>query len=102
MLSAVANPYAQEAAAWVATQIERLRSLAYHDLAARRNQPEHRPMETADGKPLILETQVLWDDRDQRNLRVLVDVWDPAKRGFSGSIARGDFIRAPDESFVGE
>jgi len=101
MLSTVANPHAQEAAKWVATEIERLRNLSYDDLAGRRNQPEHRPMETADGKPLILETQVFWDDREQRNLRVIVDVWDPAKRVSLGSIAKGDFIRAPDGSFVG-
>jgi len=59
-------------------------------------------METADGKSFILETQVVWDDREQWNLRVLVDVWDPAKRVSLGPIAKGDFIRAPDGSFVGE
>jgi hypothetical protein len=59
-------------------------------------------METTDGKSLVLETQVFWDDREQRNLRVLVDVWDPAKRVSFGSIASRDFIRAPDGRFVGE
>jgi len=59
-------------------------------------------MMTADGKPLILETQVFWDDREKRNLRVIVDVWDPAKRVSFGSIAKDDFIRAPDGSFIDE
>jgi hypothetical protein len=58
-------------------------------------------MVTAAGKPLMLETQVFWDDREKTNLRVMVDVWDPAKRVSIG-IAKDDFIRAPDGSFVGE
>jgi len=44
----------------------------------------------------------LWDDRERTNLRVIVDVWDPAKRVSIGSIASDDFIVAPDGSFVGE
>jgi hypothetical protein len=59
-------------------------------------------MLTAARKPLMLETQVFWDDREKTNLRVIVDVWDPAKRVSIGSIAKDDFIRAPDGSFVGE
>jgi hypothetical protein len=102
MVRAVANPHADEAAGWVATEIVRLRNLSFDDLVRREHQPEHRPMETADGKPLILETQVFWDDRELRNLRVLVDVWDPAKRVSFVSIATDDFIRAPDGSFIGE
>jgi hypothetical protein len=102
MLSAVAITYAQEAAKWVSAEIERLRTLSYDDLVRRVDQTEHRTMESADGKPLILETQVFWDDREQRNVRVIVDVWDPAKRVSFGSIAKDDFIRAPDGSFLGE
>jgi hypothetical protein len=49
----------------------------------------------------MLETQVFWDDREQRNLRVMVDVWDTSKR-ISRSIVIDDFIRAPDGSFIGE
>jgi hypothetical protein len=91
-----------EAAAWVAGEIERLRALDYDALLALADGgAEHRPMETADGKALVLETQVFWDDRERRNLRVFVDVWDPSKR-VSGSVAKDDFIRAPDGSFVGE
>jgi len=50
----------------------------------------------------MLETQVFWDDREKTNLRVMVDAWDPARRISIGSIAKDDFIRAPDGSFVGE
>jgi hypothetical protein len=97
----VTQPYEQEAAAWVETEIERLRDITYQDLLALEGQREHRPMETADGKTLGLETQIFWDDRERRNLRVMVDVWDPSKRT-SRSIVKDDFIRAPDGSFVGE
>jgi hypothetical protein len=97
----VTHPHEDEAAAWVATEIKRLRTLSYDDLLLLRNQPEHRPMKTADGKTLGLEIQVVWDNhREQRNLRVMVDVWDPSKR-ISRSIVKDDFIRAPDGSFVG-
>jgi hypothetical protein len=95
------HPHEQEAAAWVETEIERLRSLTYADLRAMEGQREHRSMETADGKALVLEMQVFWDDREGQNLRVMVDVWDPSKR-ISKGIAPSDFIRAPDGSFVGE
>ncbi len=64
--------------------------------------PVHRSFETPAGQPLILESQILWDDRREGNLRVIVDVWDPAKRVSFGSLAKDDFIRAPDGSFVGE
>jgi hypothetical protein len=98
----MANANAPEAAEWVAREIERLRGLSYEDLAMLESQPEHRPVLTAAGTPLMLETQVFWDDREKTNLRVMVDVWDPAKRVSIGSIARDDFIRAPDGSYVGE
>jgi hypothetical protein len=93
----VAHRYEQEAAAWVATEIARLRNLSYGDLLALKSQPaEHWPMETADGKTLGMETQIFWDDGKRQNLRVIVDVWD------SRRIAGNSFIRAPDGSFVGE
>jgi hypothetical protein len=91
-----------EARAWVATEILKLRDLSYGELAAREGDAEHRQMSRAGGKPLILETQIFWDDADEKNLRVVVDVWDPARRISFGSIARDDFIRAPDGSFIGE
>jgi hypothetical protein len=97
----VTHAYEQEAAAWVAIEIERLRSLSYDDLLALESQREDWTMETADGRTLGLETQILWDDRQRQNLRIMVDVWDPSKR-ISRSIVKDDFIRAPDGSFVGE
>jgi hypothetical protein len=91
-----------EAAEWVAREIERLRALSFEELTALVSKPEHRPTRTAAGELLMLETQVFWDDRGKTNLRVIVDVWDPARRVSFGSIASDDFIRAPDGSFLGE
>ena len=98
----MSHPNEIEAAQWVAAEISRLRSISYADLVREESQPEHRQMMTVDGKPLILETQIFWDDTEKRNLRVIVDVRDPAKRVSFGSIAKEDFIRAPDGSFIGE
>jgi hypothetical protein len=97
----MANPEARAASEWVTSEIQRLRGLSFDELATMESNAEHRPMVTAAGRPLMLETEVFWDDREKTNLRVMVDVWDPAKR-VSGSIAKDDFIRAPDGSFVGE
>jgi hypothetical protein len=98
----MANPDGPEAAEWVAREIERLRGLSFDDLARLEGEPEHRPLFTRAGTALMLETQVFWDDREKMNLRVIVDVWNPARRVSIGSIAKDDFIRAPDGSFVGE
>jgi hypothetical protein len=98
----MANPDAGEAAEWVAREIERLRGLSFEELETLEGRPEHRSMLTAAGKPLMLERQVFWDDDEKTNLRVMVDAWDSAKRISIGSIAKDDFIRAPDGSFVGE
>jgi hypothetical protein len=89
----------QEAAAWVSTEIQRLRTLSYEDLAAQEGLREHRPMETAEQKALVMETMIFWDDGERQNLRVMVDVWDPSKH-ISCSIVIDDFIRAPDGSFI--
>jgi hypothetical protein len=89
------DPDAREASEWVTSEIQRLRGLSFEELATMESNAEHRPMVTAAANPLMLETQVFWDDREKTNLRVMVGVWDPAKR-VSGSIAKDDFIRAPD------
>jgi hypothetical protein len=96
------DPDEPQAGEWVAAEIARLRALSYEDLVTGEGQPAHQEMLTAADRQLILETQIFWDDGKKRNLRVIVDVWDPAKRVSIGSIASDDFIRAPDGSFIGE
>jgi hypothetical protein len=62
--------------------------------------PEHISVEDAGGS-FVGEVNVFWDDRKGGNLRVIVDAWI---RGFvmGRTLAKDDFILAPDGSFVGE
>jgi hypothetical protein len=66
------------------------------------------PVHTTAVRRLMLETQVFWDDpREKNDLRVIVDVWDPAPPSaativYDDQIAHDDFIRAADGSSVGE
>jgi hypothetical protein len=39
-----------------------------------------------------LATQILWDNRERQNFRVMMDVRDPSKR-ISRSITNANFIR---------
>jgi hypothetical protein len=87
----------------VAAEIERLRALDYDELLRYEGKPLHCEMLTASGEVLIRETQVFWDDKQRGDLRVLVDVWRPSKRGLIvSSLAKDDFIRSPHGSFVDE
>ena len=95
----VANTHAREE---VATEIARLRKLSNEDLAALIGRPLRRELQTADAKSLMLETQVFRDGLGRRNLRVIVKVWDPAKRCPIGRVAKDDFVKASDGSFCGE
>jgi hypothetical protein len=91
----------QQAEQWVAEEIARWRDAPYEDLAAREGDAIHVEVVDPSGKAWIRETQVFWDDRRERTIRVTVDVWDPARR-ISRSVAIEAFIRAPDGSFVDE
>ena len=87
---------------WISDEVGRLRQMRYEELLQMKDKPIHVEVMLDSGDILIGETMVFWDDRrEQRNLRVIVDVWDPRRR-VSGSIASEDFIRAPDGSFIGE
>lgn len=97
----MAHPDHDEAAAWVAAEIRRLRALSYKELLADLDSPIHYRIESRTGRVLIGETQVFFDGRDPGPLRVLVDVCEP-RPGIVGSIVSDDFIRAPDGSFLGE
>ena len=58
-------------------------------------------MTSRTGRLLIREWEVFWDGRPGENLRVVADVWDPSK-GISFGMEPRSFIKAPDDSFVGE
>ena len=86
----------------MADEIARLRTLDYADLLQLRGHAQHREMLSTSGDALILETQVFWDSKKDQTLRVIVDVWRPKSHRIIGSLAKEDFIRAPDGSFIGE
>jgi hypothetical protein len=94
-----------EAAQCVAEEIGRLRALSYEELLRYEDHALHCEMLSAAGDVLIRETQVFSDSGGKGgDLRVLVDVWNPegGRWGVVGSIAKDDFIKAPDGSFVDE
>jgi hypothetical protein len=86
----------EEAVGWVAEKINALRAMRYDELRHFESKPLHEEMRADSGELLILETVVCFDDRDEQNLRVMVDVWRPKRWGIIiGSLARDDFIIAP-------
>jgi hypothetical protein len=94
-----------EAQAWVAHQIARLRSVPYDELLVRRDDDEHIELRFASGQTYVGEISVFWDDSERRTLRVVVDVWDPNRTSRWGTfpqLTADGFIRAPDGTFVGE
>ena len=99
----MAHPDHDEAAEWVAAEIQRLRALSYDELlgVGELDAPIHHRIESRTGRVLMGETQVFYDGRDPGPLRVLVDVCEP-QSGIVRSIVSDDFIRAPDGSFIGE
>jgi hypothetical protein len=93
----------EEASAWVAAEVARLRALDYPELLRHQGHALHCEMLSCSGEVLVRETQVFWDDKKRQTLRVIVDVWRPKKRGIIlGRRASDDFIRAPDGSFIDE
>jgi hypothetical protein len=59
---------------------------------------QEETIEGASGVAYDLEAEVIWDDKPEGDLRVIVICDDPD----SGRELTDDFIMAPDGSFVGE
>lgn len=107
-----AERVAAEAAEWVAAEMGRLRALSYADLLAHKDRALHCEMVSSSGEVLIRETQIFWDKRRTRTLRVTVDVSKALaadedeqrrrRRGIRSGLLIESFIRAPDGSFVDE
>ena len=85
---------------WVNAKIAELRAMTYDELLRRLNRPEHVDVEDA-AEWFVGEVNVFWDDRKGGDLRVIVDAWRRRRIG-SRTLAKDDFILAPDGSFVGE
>lgn len=81
--------------------VDRLRELTYQELVGRfLDSCEHHQALGASGTEYQIETQAFWDSGEPGNLRVLVLIDDGGWKAFSPLCF--DFIKAPDESFVGE
>jgi hypothetical protein len=97
----MSHPDELEARQWVETEITRLRAASYAELLGRRNKPSHTAFKSSTARSLVGEVNVTWDGAQNEALRVLVDVYESG-RGIVSTIASDDFIRASDDSFVGE
>ena len=82
-------------------RLDYLRGVPYDDLVARYfHRPEHERVRSPSGVEYDLSIESFWDDRENRNLRVMVVV-DDSKRRWR-RVPSESFIIAPDGSLVGE
>ena len=90
-----------EALAIVEAELAALREAPYRELVERFvGKQEVFERVGASGTSYQLELQAFWDDKRLGNLRVIASIDDGGWRAFAPLSV--DFIRAPDESFVGE
>ena len=81
--------------------LDSLRGLPYQELVDRYlDSSDHQDAVGASGAEYQVETQAFWDTGQPGDLRVLVSIDDGGWRAFS-PLTFG-FIRAPDDTFVGE
>jgi hypothetical protein len=90
-----------EARAILAEEIAQLRKMTYADLRTRKT-PEARSVSGPGGSEYSLEIETFWDDpKKKTNLRVMASISHNRGRRRYFPLTE-DFIKAPDESFVGE
>ena len=90
----------QIAYALIDERLKSLRQCTYQELVALLGHPDTTSAMGEDGKAYQLETQVFWDSKKNGEIRVMVSADDGGLRSFMP--LTGDFIMAPDGSFVGE
>jgi hypothetical protein len=76
------------------------RSRAYADLVSILGQVNVAETAGQSGTKYQIEVEVFWDDKSQRNLRVLASIDDGGWRAWAP--LSDSFILAPDGTFVGE
>ena len=90
------------------------RAMSHSELAARLESPRHQDHldvidgNAPDGTSYTIETNIVWDDRSKRHIRVISDL-STGKRGclfgfvpiFTPDVVE-DFILTPDGEFIGE
>ena len=84
---------------------QHLRELRAHSYSELKRLVERRIIQAPEirgssGTTYYLEVQAFWDDRPQGNVRIVVSI-DDGRRSALRPLTRG-FIKAPDESFIGE
>jgi hypothetical protein len=81
-------------------RIAELRPLPYRDLLSLLGNPQLTEAIGPSGALYAIEAETLWDDRPAGNLRVIVSIDDGGWSAFSPMTS--DFIKGPDDRFVGE
>lgn len=80
--------------------LAKLRAVPYRELAARVDSVTNDEIARDSERSWQLETQVLWDDEPNGNIRVVASIDDGGLRAFVPMT--GGFVMAPSGEFVGE
>ena len=90
------------------------RKMSHSELAARLESPRHEDHldvidgTAPDGTTYTIETNIFWDDRSKRHIRVMADLSTGTRGCLLGFIpvftpdVADDFILTPDGTFIGE
>lgn len=89
-----------EARAILEDVVSELRARSYDELRGLIGDPRTQELAGPGGATYQVEVQVFWDDKAERDLRVLGSIDDGGLSAFKP--LTDDFIIAPDGSFVGE
>ena len=91
----------REARRVLTRRVEELRQLSREALCATwLDEPDCEQVRSPSGKEYQIEIEAIWDNEPEGNLRVFASIDDG---GWSALMPMTDgFIKAPDESFVGE
>ena len=90
----------KEAQQLLKARVNQLRAMSYHDLLSLLDKETVIEVDGSSGGRYSIETSVFWDDANDHDLRVIVNIDDGGWRAFAPMT--DDFIIAPDGSFVGE
>lgn len=81
-------------------KLEEYRALSYEQLSLRIDQKDHHEVVGESGVRYQIELEFLWDDKPNKNIRVFGMIDDSGWRAWMPLVQC--FIRAPDESLIGE
>ncbi len=90
----------EEATELLAAEVSHRRAQNYAQLTQLIGDEQHQEVIGGSGTEYQVEVQAWWDDRQERNLRVIVSIDDGGLRAIVPMT--DSFIIAPDGTFVGE